>query len=120
MKVKFIVEYNDDFNKHHITFATSMAEVRFIEARFFKIKVTPCSQFWQVIIGESFDSPFFYALVTQLVEYQTFNLRVAGSNPAGRISTHTAIFTRNRRLICEPKKRVEFLESTQVVMGPFL
>lgn len=44
MKVKFIVEYNDDFNKHHITFATSMAEVRYIEARFFKIKVTPCSE----------------------------------------------------------------------------
>ena len=91
MKVKFIVEYNDDFNKHHITFATSMAEVRFIEARFFKIKVTPCSQFWQTIIGESFDdSPFFYALVTQLVEYQTFNLRVVGSNPAGRTPAYTA------------------------------
>ena len=45
MKVKFIIEYNDDFNKHHITFATSMAEVRYIEARFFKIKVTPCSEF---------------------------------------------------------------------------
>lgn len=25
-----------------------------------------------------------YAFVTQLVEYQTFNLRVVGSNPAGR------------------------------------
>ena len=51
---------------------------------------------------------FFYALVTQLVEYQTFNLRVAGSNPAGRTSTHTAIFTRNRLLIYKANKRVEF------------
>ena len=26
---------------------------------------------------------FFFAPITQLVEYQTFNLRVAGSSPAG-------------------------------------
>ena len=44
MKVKFIVEYHDDFNRHHITFATSMAEVKYIEARFLKVKVTPCSK----------------------------------------------------------------------------
>ncbi len=44
MKVKFIVEYNDDFNRRHITFATSMAEVKYIEARFLKVKVTPCSK----------------------------------------------------------------------------
>ena len=37
MKVKFIVEYNDDFNRHHITFATSMAEVQKFKDKFNKV-----------------------------------------------------------------------------------
>ena len=76
MKVKFIIEYNDDFNKHHITFATSMAEVKYIEARFFKIKITPCSQ-----MQGGF--PPSYVPITQQVEQWTFNPYAEGSTPSG-------------------------------------
>lgn len=43
MKIKYIVRYVDDFNRTHITFAHTIAEVKFIKTRFLKVEVNPCS-----------------------------------------------------------------------------
>ena len=44
-KVKFLVEYQDDFQRKHITLANSLSEVRYLQDRFLnKVRYEPLEQ----------------------------------------------------------------------------